>query len=155
MQRVTITLDDDLMADLDKLIEERGYQNRSEAIRDLTRAGIQQTALETEAGGECVAAVAYLYDHGARELAKRLTNTYHDHQTMSLATLHVHLDPANCLEVTVLRGDLGEVRHFAEHVVAERGVKHGRLIVMPIGRLGHAPHSDAAAREKPGSTGNG
>lgn len=138
MQRVTITLDDDLMADLDKLIEERGYQNRSEAIRDLTRAGIQQTAVETDTTGECVAAVAYVYDHGARELSKRLTDTYHDHQALSLATLHVHLDSSNCMEVTVLRGDLGEVRHFAEHVVAERGVKHGRLVVMPVGRLGHS-----------------
>jgi CopG family nickel-responsive transcriptional regulator len=138
MQRVTITLDDDLMADLDKLIAERGYQNRSEAIRDLTRAGIQQTAIDLESGGECVAAVAYVYDHGARELAKRLTNTYHDHQALSLATLHVHLDPSNCMEVTVLRGELDEVRHFAEHVVAERGVKHGRLVVMPVGRLGRS-----------------
>ena len=46
MQRITITLDDELMADLDALIAERGYQNRSEAIRDLTRAGMQQTAQE-------------------------------------------------------------------------------------------------------------
>jgi CopG family transcriptional regulator, nickel-responsive regulator len=55
-----------------------------------------------------------------------------------LATLHVHLDSSNCREVTVLRGDLGEVRHFAEHVVAERGVRHGRLVVMPVGRLGES-----------------
>lgn len=146
MQRVTITLDDELMADLDKLIGERGYQNRSEAIRDLARAGIQQTALETDTGGECVAAVAYVYDHGSRELAKRLTNTYHDHQELSLATLHVHLDHSNCMEVTVLRGDLDKVRHFAEHVVAERGVKHGRLVVMPVGRLGAGPHSNPGDR---------
>jgi CopG family transcriptional regulator, nickel-responsive regulator len=42
MQRITITVDDDLMSDLDRVIEARGYQNRSEAIRDLARAGIQQ-----------------------------------------------------------------------------------------------------------------
>ena len=37
MHRVTITLDDDLMAELDELIALRGTQNRSEAIRDLAR----------------------------------------------------------------------------------------------------------------------
>ena len=31
MQRVTVTLDDDLMAELDAIIAERGYQNRSES----------------------------------------------------------------------------------------------------------------------------
>ena len=40
MQRITITVDDDLMDDVDRLIERRGYQNRSEAFRDLARAGL-------------------------------------------------------------------------------------------------------------------
>ena len=44
MQRVTITIDDELMTELDRIIEVRGYQNRSEAIRDLARAGIRQAA---------------------------------------------------------------------------------------------------------------
>ena len=72
MQRVTITLDDELMADLDRIIAARGYQNRSEAIRDLARAGIREAARETGAAGECVAALVYVYDHAARELSKRL-----------------------------------------------------------------------------------
>jgi CopG family nickel-responsive transcriptional regulator len=46
MQRVTITLDDELMADLDRIIAARGYQNRSEAIRDLARSGLEQAAVE-------------------------------------------------------------------------------------------------------------
>ena len=39
MQRITITVDDELVAALDRVIAACGYQNRSEAIRDLTRAG--------------------------------------------------------------------------------------------------------------------
>ncbi len=44
MQRITITLDDELMTELDRIIAARGYQNRSEAIRDMARAGIRQAA---------------------------------------------------------------------------------------------------------------
>ena len=51
MQRVTITLDDDLLADIDRLVETRGYQGRSEAIRDLARAGLAETALEEGEAG--------------------------------------------------------------------------------------------------------
>ena len=104
MQRVTITLDDELMADLDRIITARGYQNRSEAIRDLARAGIREAAQETGAKGECVAALVYVYDHAARELSKRLVQNFHGHHQMSLATLHVHLDNDSCMEVTVLKG---------------------------------------------------
>jgi len=134
MQRITITLDDDLMEKLDTLIAERGYQNRSEAIRDLTRAGMQQAAQEQGKSGDCVAALVYVYDHAQRDLSRRLVDTYHHHHDLSLATLHVHLDDDNCMEVTALRGTGSEVQHFADHIIAERGVKYGRVVMMPTGK---------------------
>src|SRR5262245_18484920 len=131
MQRVTITLDDDLMADLDRIIETRSYQNRSEAIRDLARAGLEQAAVEVAGSRNCVAALVYVYDHHARDLPKRLTREFHDHHDLSQATLHVHLDHESCLEVTVLKGRGSEVQAFANHVIAERGVRHGHVVYVP------------------------
>jgi CopG family transcriptional regulator, nickel-responsive regulator len=131
MQRVTITLDDDLMADLDRIIEARGYQNRSEAIRDLARSGLEQAAVEVAGSRNCVATLVYVYDHHARELPKRLTQGFHDHHDLSQATLHVHLDHESCLEVTVLKGRGAEVQAFANHVIAERGVRHGHVVYVP------------------------
>lgn len=136
MQRVTITLDDDLMADLDRMIEEHGYQNRSEAIRDFARAGMQQAAQQAGASGECVAALVYVYDHAARDLSSRLVKNFHGHHDMSLATLHVHLDDDNCMEVTALRGRSREVQHFADHIIAERGVRYGRVVMIPTDKPG-------------------
>ena len=131
MQRVTVTLDDDLMADLDHIIAARGYQNRSEAIRDLARAGMRQAAEESSVTGACVAALVYVYDHESRELAKRLTHSFHDHHDLSLSAMHVHLDHGTCLEVAVLRGQASDVKHLADHVISERGVRHGRLVMVP------------------------
>ncbi len=120
------------MSDIDRLIEARGYQNRSEAIRDLARAGLQQAATDTAPRQPCVAALIYTYDHTRRELSKRLTDSFHHHHDMAISTMHVHLDDARCLEVTVLKGPSGDVRHFADHVIAERGLQHGQLVVMPV-----------------------
>ena len=132
MQRITITVDDELMAALDRVIAASGYQNRSEAIRDLARAGIaqlQEQADDTQAG---VAALVYVYDHQQRELAKRLTGSFHAHHHLSVASMHVHLDHDSCMEVAVLRGAMRDVQHFARHVVSERGVRHGRLVTIPV-----------------------
>jgi len=104
MQRITITIEDDLLAEIDTAAKARGYQNRSEIIRDLARAGLQQSAEDTAPSGQCVAALVYVYDHAARDLSKRLVQTFHGHHDLSLATLHVHLDHDSCLEVSVLRG---------------------------------------------------
>ena len=46
MQRVTITIDEDLVAELERYMAARGYANRSEAIRDLARSGLQQHAMQ-------------------------------------------------------------------------------------------------------------
>jgi len=132
MQRITITIDDDLMDDLDRVIAARGYQNRSEAIRDLARAGIQQAAQETGGSRECVAALVYVYDHKARDLSKRLVHSFHEHHEMALSTMHLHLDHDSCMEVTVLKGRTRDVQHFGDHVIAERGVRYGRLVLVPV-----------------------
>jgi CopG family transcriptional regulator, nickel-responsive regulator len=148
MQRITITVDDDLMAEIDRVATARGYQNRSEAIRDLTRAGLQQTALPADGSRDCVAALVYVYDHEARELSRRLTRTFHDHHAMTLATLHVHLDADSCMEVNVLRGRSDEVQHFADHVVAERGVRHGQIVMIssPDTKNGASHHHHGSGR---------
>src|ERR1700676_4327447 len=140
MQRVTITIDDELMSELDRIIAARGYQNRSEAIRDLARAGIRDAAESLDRQRDCVAALVYVYDHAARQLSKRLADTFHDHHELSLASMHAHLDHDSCMEVTILRGKTEKVRKFAEHVIAERGGRQGRVIVVPTDVLS-APHA--------------
>lgn len=130
MQRVTITLDDDLMEKLDAIIEARGYQNRSEAIRDLARIGIQQTA-QQPGNTRCVGAMVYTYDHSKRDLARKLTQSFHGHHDISRATMHVHLDDDRCLEVAIVDGKAAELQHVAEHIFAERGVRYGRLVMIP------------------------
>ncbi|TYC61810.1 nickel-responsive transcriptional regulator NikR [Rhodobacterales bacterium] len=131
MQRVTITLDDDLMEELDKLIDARGYQNRSEAIRDLAWAGLGQARRDAGSQQPCFGVLSYVYDHASRDLARRLTSTFHHHHDLTVASMHVHLDADNCLEIGILKGPTAEVQHFAEHVIAERSVRHGTLQIVP------------------------
>ncbi|HEY2527301.1 MAG TPA: nickel-responsive transcriptional regulator NikR [Xanthobacteraceae bacterium] len=133
MQRVTITIDDDLAAELDRFMVGRGYAIRSEAIRDLARSGLQQAAAESGGQQPCVAALVYLYDHELRDLPKRLTRDFHDRHDIAQATLHVHLDHESCMEVTVLKGHGADVQEFAQHIIAERGVRHGHVVYLPTG----------------------
>ena len=144
MQRVTVTLEDELLTALDRVVATRGYQNRSEAVRDFTRAGLAQAAEEKGEAGECVAALVYVYDHEGRDLPKLLTKSFHNHHDLSLATMHVHLDHSSCMEVAVLRGDAEAVQHFADHVISERGVRHGQVVKIPV-RIESRTHAHGAA----------
>jgi CopG family nickel-responsive transcriptional regulator len=148
MQRITITIDDDLAHQIDKLARSRGYQNRSETVRDLVRAGIVGTQHDANRSAECVASVVYVYEQGTRDLPKRLAHAYQEQHDLCVATVRVGLDHDTCLELAVLKGKTAEVERFAERIVAERGVRHGRVIVIPAeiesARHGHGqrqPHA--------------
>ena len=133
MQRVTITLDDDLLETLDSLSQRRGYNNRSEAIRDILRSALAQEA--TQQGrkykNDLSDIIGILYEHEKRDLASRIVSTQHHHHDLSVATLHVHINHDDCLEIAVLKGDMGDVQHFADDVIAQRGVRHGHLQCLP------------------------
>jgi CopG family nickel-responsive transcriptional regulator len=128
LERVSLAIETELIARFDALIERDGKANRSEAIRDLIRNRLIQDEV-TSSRSEVVATVTIVYDHHKRELAERLVSTGHSHHERVLASLHVHLDEVNCLEVVALRGRAKDVRHLAEHMIGMKGVKHGKLVL--------------------------
>ena len=131
MERLTISMSDEFASELALFMATNHYDNRSEAVRDLARQGLRQAHLYNGAAGECVATLSYVFNHHTRELAKRLTDAHHAHHELQVATMHVHLDHQNCLELAVLRGDSSAVREFSKAVIAERGVTHGQVSFIP------------------------
>jgi CopG family nickel-responsive transcriptional regulator len=135
LERIGISLEDDLLAQFDRLIAEKGYVNRSEAIRDLIRdALVQRTWTDAKGREERVAVVTLVYDHDASSLAQKLAHIQHENHRAVVSALHVHMDAHNCLEVLVLRGHASEVLAMGEGLVSTRGVKFGRVVPATTGQ---------------------
>ena len=137
LERIGISLDDELLAPFDKLIAERGYENRSEAIRDLIREALvarEWSQAEGEAGGEKVAVVTLVYDHDSSSLAQKLAHIQHHNHRAVVSALHVHMDAHNCLEVLVLRGTAADVQKMGSELASTRGVKFGKFVPATTGR---------------------
>jgi CopG family nickel-responsive transcriptional regulator len=135
MERITISLDAALAREFDALIARRGYDSRSEAVRDLLREHIEkarQADARTVGNPQCVANLSYVYNHHARDLAERLTTLQHSHHDLTVATMHAHLDHDHCLESVILKGPTPAVRVFADALMAERGVNHGQLNIVSV-----------------------
>jgi len=132
MERVTISMSDEFAAELAAFVDSYHYENRSEAVRDLARLGLERARIDHSLSGPCVATLSYVFNHHTRRLSARLTDAHHAHHDLQVATMHIHLDQENCLEVAVLRGDAAAVREFSKAVIAERGVKHGRVNFVPV-----------------------
>jgi len=144
VQRITMTLSDDFLEALDSYMQQSGYTNRSEAVRDLMRFGLQNATANRDAQGTAAGVLSYVYDHGVRELARRLMLAQHEHHDLSIVTTHVHMDHDTCLEVVLLRGPAAALRRFSEQILAERGVRHGHLhmVAVEAEQAGHSHGGD-------------
>lgn len=132
MERFTISLSDDLARQFEELLRKRGYQNRSEAVRDMLRSELAAASIERNEATHCVAALSYIYSHHSRDLAERLSELQHANHDIVISAMHVHLDHGNCMEALILRGATAEVSKFANTLMAEPEVRHGRLNVVPV-----------------------
>jgi CopG family nickel-responsive transcriptional regulator len=142
MERITITIDDELLASIDALAAQRGYASRSEAIRDMLRDAAKHEHV-TAGDAPCVASLTYVYDHSVRELPQRLVDAQHAHHDLGIATTHVHFDHDNCLEVALLRGPAAAIQRHADTLTAQRGVRYAHLHLIPLTREGQ-PHAHGA-----------
>jgi CopG family nickel-responsive transcriptional regulator len=132
LERFGVSMPALLLEQFDQLISRRGYSNRSEAIRDLVRESLVSAKWQEESG-EAVGVVTLVYRHDVRETSDRLIELQHDHHAVIVASLHIHLSQDRCLEVIVVRGEREQVKRVADHLLAMRGVVHGRFVPTTTG----------------------
>jgi CopG family nickel-responsive transcriptional regulator len=134
LTRTGVSLEQELLRRFDRVISSRGYKNRSEAIRDLIRESLVSEAIDKNK--PVVATLSLVYDHHLPKLSEKLTEIQHHAHNSVIAATHVHLDASNCLEVVIMKGRSADIKHLADHMLAMRGVKHGKLVITSTGEDG-------------------
>lgn len=131
LARFGVSMDEKLLVQFDKLIDEKGYPNRSEAIRDLVRDAMlqQKWAEDTEI---VAGAILLFYNHHHNGLVNDMMNIQHDYHDHILTTTHLHIDHDNCLEVIVVKGLASELITLSNQLIALKGVFYGKLTVSPL-----------------------
>lgn len=131
--RFGVSVPDELLEKFDRIIEEKGYVNRSEAIRDLMRDFIVRHEWE-EGNKEVAGTITIVYNHDEADVVKELLDLQHDYVDEIISSLHVHMDEHNCLEVVVVKGKASRITEIAERLISLKGVKHGKLVMTTTGK---------------------
>ncbi len=129
LKRTTLAIEGDLLESFDSWMASHGYDNRSEAMRDLIRAALV-TDEWADPHAEVVAALSIVFDHSAHTLAQELTQLQHEDHHAVLCSQHVHLDHDRCLESILMRGTAAQLRRLADAICATRGVRGGKLTML-------------------------
>ena len=145
MERFTISLEPGLARSFDALIAERGYLNRSEAVRDLLREKLGQALLSCGEAKWGVGTATYVYDRSDQTLVQRVLHLQHDHHDLVVSSQHTPLDHENGLETVTLRGTLTAIQTFAARLIALRGVRNGHVHFVPLHKASPHKHEGPAS----------
>ncbi len=128
-----MSMANDLVVQLDRMVREKGYANRSQAVSELVRDRLVSHNAE-KPDQEIAGTITLVYDHHRPLIQALLTDIQHDHGDLIISSMHVHLDHHNCMEVLAVRGKSGLVQAMADQIVSAKGVKHGKLTVTSTGK---------------------
>ncbi|MFH2059851.1 MAG: nickel-responsive transcriptional regulator NikR [Pseudomonadota bacterium] len=131
--RFGISADIRLLEQFDKMISEKGYANRSEAVRDIIRNQLVEHSW-TKKNDNVVGTITLVYNHESKELTEKLTEIQHQNYLNVISSIHVHLDNHNCLETLILKGKSQTIKGISDKLIGAKGVKHGKLVMSTTGR---------------------
>jgi len=131
IERIGVSLETALLKVFDKVIGEKGYKNRSEAIRDLIREDLSKQKIEHKKA-PAIGAVFLVYDHHTAHISTVFKKLQHHRPIKTISCIHVYIDSHNCLEVLLLRGLACDINKAGEKMISLRGVKHGYINLVAI-----------------------
>ena len=130
VKRFGVSLEEELLESLDKLVARHQFPNRSQAIRFLIRRN--EVEEEWNLDKDVAGALVLIYDHHKRDIQKQMTSLQHVHHDLIMSSQHIHLDHDMCLETITVRGKASKLVTLADRLKAVKGIRHGELVMTAV-----------------------
>ena len=127
VKRFGVSLEEELLESLDRLVKDHHFPNRSQAIRFLIKKNDVEERWKEDV--EVAGALVLMYDHHKRDIQKQMTSIQHDYHCLILSSQHIHLDHDMCLETITLKGQAGKLLKLTDKLKAIKGIQHGELVM--------------------------
>ncbi len=127
VKRFGVSLEEELLESLDRLVSDHHFPNRSQAIRFLIRKN--EVEKQWKEDQEVAGALVLIYNHHKRDIQKQMTSIQHGYNCLILSSQHIHLDHDMCLETITVRGKAGKLLKLADKLKAVKGIRHGELVM--------------------------
>ena len=126
--RISVSLPEALLSQLDVMVEERGFESRSQAIADMINQGLLEHRKEL---GECIMAgtINLVFDYSIPGVQKHLSDLQHEYIAEVISALNVNLKQNNTLSVILVQGPADKLKQIADRMITCRGVISGKLLM--------------------------
>jgi CopG family nickel-responsive transcriptional regulator len=126
VSRISMSLSEELLGELDAMVAQRGFGSRSQALSDMLHQFL--TEHKRQRGDELmVGTVTLFYDNSVAGLQKQLADLQFRHIDEVISSLHVHLMHNQTMEVILVQGPVRVLQGVADEMISRRGVICGRM----------------------------
>ncbi len=130
VRRITVSMPDAAYQALDRLVQQRGFDNRSQAVSEM----IHQHAAQHlgKIGTEIMAGTLTLvYDESKSSLLRDLSRIFREHIAEVISSQHILLEEEHVLEVILMQGPARTLRNITNKLVTCKGVKTAHMTLTP------------------------
>ncbi|MDO7253699.1 ribbon-helix-helix protein, CopG family [Helicobacter cappadocius] len=128
--RFSLSLQENLLDELDTRIIRNGYLSRSELVHDMIRENNMENSWKMKTYSsllnKSIAVLVTTY-HYQRGLDQRMIDIQHNSSVNILCNTHVYTESCNCLETIILKGCLAKIQKFSLEVGGLGGIKFSKL----------------------------
>lgn len=127
MPIVSISLNDDLLGEIDRLMKALGFSGRSELIRAGIRSLISEERERQEILGMLHALLLVVHDE---ESEQEVTRAKHNYDELVSTHLHSKVDNDKCLEIFLLRGEAERIKNMTKEFQTNKRMDRVKLVPM-------------------------
>ena len=125
MTIVSVSLNDEILTEIDKLQKTLGFSGRSEIVRAGIRNLLADEKDRQNLSGNLFAVLLAIHDEKSDDQVTEMGHGYD-----KLITTHIHnkIDGDRCLEIFMLKGDAEEIKDMTKKFQSNKKMDHVKLI---------------------------
>ncbi len=132
MSVISLSIPNKLINDLEEIMEEEGYNNRSELIRDTIRNHVKQHKIEKREEKEIGGIISVMYGINDKKVSEQIQETQHQNENKVKGVLHLHYDEKNCFDIFLVKGKAKHLNKIVNQLKRITGTKHIGTDLIPI-----------------------
>jgi len=128
MNIISLSLPKNLLDKVDEFIQQQGFANRSEVVRQALRFYMSESRRLEELQGRITATITLIYRREARR--GQITDLQHSYGDAVLTFLHTHVEADSCIEIIVARGDAQTIRSLIQALKGNKQISEVKVTIL-------------------------
>jgi len=127
LKRFGVSLEEEILDELDRFVKDNGFSNRSQAIRFFVEKNIAEQ--KWMCGHLVAGTIVLMYNQSKRDIVTKITVIQQNYHDVILSSSQYYLDDDFCLHIATVKGVAHRLTELSDRLITIKGLKHGKLVM--------------------------